>query len=210
MMRVLSVSLVVGVLVSASAAAQEKPKPPEAPVAPVPPEAPKPTPPVRGPRPGLLRVQVVIARFQGERKIGSAPYSLLVATDGIKARVRMGVEIPVPVTMIPPSEGKSAPVTSFQYKNVGTNIDCGALTLADGSYQLRLGVENSSVYQGPEASSAPIAASTPIAADRPLFRSFNVDLNPVLRDGESVQTVASTDPVTGEVVKIDVTVNVVK
>mgnify|MGYP003520612399 CR=1 FL=1 len=31
-----------------------------------------------------------------------------------------------------------------------------------------------------------------------------------LRDGQSIQAVASTDPVTGEVVKIDVTLNLVK
>ena len=31
-----------------------------------------------------------------------------------------------------------------------------------------------------------------------------------MRDGQTVQTVASTDPVTGEVVKIDVTMNLVK
>ena len=36
----------------------------------------------------------------------------------------------------------------------------------------------------------------------PLFRGFNATLDPVLRDGQTVQTVASTDPVTGEVVKI--------
>jgi hypothetical protein len=32
----------------------------------------------------------------------------------------------------------------------------------------------------------------------------------VLRDGQSAQMIASTDPVTGEVVKIDVTLNVVR
>jgi hypothetical protein len=32
----------------------------------------------------------------------------------------------------------------------------------------------------------------------------------VMRDGQTIQTIASTDPVTGEVVKIDVTMNVVK
>jgi hypothetical protein len=222
MIRVPVVSLIIGILFAVPGIAQEKPRPPEPPVAPVPPEAApeqavrveKPAPPVRGARPGLLRVQVVIARSQGDKKIGSAPYSFLVSADGRPAKVRMGVEVPVPVTMIPPGEAKSPPVTSFQYRSVGTNIDCGAQALSDGSYQLRMGVENSSVYQGPDAPQPPqstaAAASPPLGLDRPLFRSFNVDLNPVLRDGESVQTVASTDPVTGEVVKIDVTVSVVK
>ena len=43
-----------------------------------------------------------------------------------------------------------------------------------------------------------------------MFRTFNVSLNPTLRDGQSIQAVASTDPVTGEVVKIEVTLNVVR
>ena len=43
----------------------------------------------------------------------------------------------------------------------------------------------------------------------PLFRRFDTNLEPWLRDGQSIQTIASTDPVTGEVVKIDVMVNVI-
>ena len=44
----------------------------------------------------------------------------------------------------------------------------------------------------------------------PLFRTFNATLDPILRDGQTIQAIASTDPVSGEVVKIDVTLNVVK
>ncbi|MFN8095044.1 MAG: hypothetical protein U0599_22980 [Vicinamibacteria bacterium] len=44
----------------------------------------------------------------------------------------------------------------------------------------------------------------------PLFRRFETHVNPLLRDGQTIQTIASTDPVTGEVVKIDVTLNVLK
>src|SRR5262249_28725835 len=146
------------------------------------------------------------------------PYTFLVTTDPSpqlakpspqRARVQMGVEVPVTVTQLPQGEGKTAPVTSFQYRNVGTNINCSGQTLGDGFYQLVLVVENSSVYQGPESRSPGAAPDVPVGTgDRPLFRSFSVDLNPVLRDGESVQTVASTDPVSGEVVKIDVSINV--
>jgi hypothetical protein len=39
---------------------------------------------------------------------------------------------------------------------------------------------------------------------------MEISLDPILRDGQSAQTVTSTDPVTGEVVKVDVTLNVVK
>ena len=72
----------------------------------------------------------------------------------------------------------------------------------DGRYELNLGVENSSALAGGDKG---FDASIPGV---PLFRRFEAHSSPVLRDGQSVQTVASTDPVTGEVVKIDVTLNV--
>lgn len=73
----------------------------------------------------------------------------------------------------------------------------------DGRYQLVLGVENSSAYLG-----GPLADAN--ATGSPLFRRFDTNLDPVMRDGQTIQTIASTDPVTGEVVKIDVTLTVIK
>jgi hypothetical protein len=163
--------------------------------------------------PTLLRVQVTLARFQGERKVASSPYSMLVTTDMKGVKLRMGVEVPISVASFSTVDGKPAPVTStsFQYRNVGTNIDCRADEIGDdGLYQLGLGVESSSIYTTTESRTTAGLNETGVATERPLFRTFNVNLNPLLRDGQSVQTVASTDPVTGEIVKIDVTLNVVR
>jgi len=115
----------------------------------------------------------------------------------------MGVETPVPVTtgFTASESGGVKPAASFQYKSVGTNIDCSATEIGDGRYQLNLGVENSSALPG---------ATTGDLSGVPIFRSFNTSVDPILRDGQTLQTVASTDPVTGEVVKIDVTMSVVK
>jgi hypothetical protein len=145
-----------------------------------------------------LRVQLVITRFQGEKKVASLPYTFVVTAGGGRARMRMGVDTPIPMTSTSSDTGK--PLTSFQYKNVGTNIDCTANDRGDGRYQLNIGVENSSALTGAGASVEGV----------PLFRRFETNLDPLMRDGQSVQTVASTDPVTGEVVKIDVTLNVVR
>jgi hypothetical protein len=145
-----------------------------------------------------LRVQLVISRFQGEKKLASLPYSFVVTAGGSRARMRMGVDTPIPVTSTSSDTGKA--LTSFQYKNVGTNIDCSAIDRGEGRYQLNIGVENSSALTGAGAS----------VEGAPLFRRFETSLDPLMRDGESMQTVASTDPVTGEVVKIDVTMNVVR
>jgi hypothetical protein len=215
----LALALGLATLIAGRASAQERaaPKAPEAEKAKdteKPPErAPEAKPKARVP-PNLLRVQVVVSRYQGDRKIGSAPYSFLVLAgeqrmSEDRARVRMGVDVPIAVNLSPSTESGTTPTTSYQYKNVGTSIDCRAEDRGAGLYVLSLSVESSSVYtaEGRAASSPPEFGWTGV---RPLFRSFNVGLTPVLRDGETIQAVASTDPVSGEVVKIDVTLNVVK
>jgi hypothetical protein len=156
-----------------------------------------------------LRVQLVISRYQNDKKQASLPYTFLVGAKpstnpgGNRVRMRMGIDTPVPsVTYDESGKPKS---TGIQYRNVGTNIDCWATDLTDGHYQLNLQVENSSaVAPGPGTSAREDLGGAP------MFRRFETFIDPILRDGQTVQTVASTDPVTGEVVKIDVTLNVVK
>jgi hypothetical protein len=147
--------------------------------------------------PATVRVQIVLSRYQGEKKIASIPYALLVATDGQKVSLRMGVEVPIAV---------GGP--SFQYRNVGTNIDVRAGAPSGRLYPIQIQLENSSVHRKAD-DRAP--AQDPVGVEeRPMFRTFSVQLSLVLEDGQTVQSVASTDPVTGEVVKIDVTLSVVK
>jgi len=43
-----------------------------------------------------------------------------------------------------------------------------------------------------------------------MLRSFNSSFQVLLRDGQTNQYTSATDPVTGEVTKIDVTLNVLK
>ena len=194
--------------------AQEKPKPEAAKPEGAKPETPKPeaakeSATERRTVQGVgLRVQLVISRYQGDKKLASFPYTLVVATGGGLSRMRMGVDTPVPTTSV----SESGKPTSFQYHNVGTNIDCRARDWGEGRFLLSIGVENSSALaleKGPSSGNPgpPVDASL---NGIPLFRRFDTNLDVVLRDGQSLQTVASTDPVTGEVVKIDVTMNVVR
>jgi hypothetical protein len=44
----------------------------------------------------------------------------------------------------------------------------------------------------------------------PSFRSFHAAFDLLLRDGQSAQYATATDPVNGEVTKLDLTMNVVK
>jgi hypothetical protein len=170
--------------------------------------------------PTPLRVQVVFSKYQGETKVASLPYTLTCNTGERQAAVlRMGIEVPVPVARLKDKEG--TPTTSFEYKNVGTNIDCRAgMASPDGRFRLDLTVEQSSIYSVPDdkARRAPSVGGegkpggvTDVGIGGvPMFRTFRSTFNPILRDGQTVQYTSATDPVSGEVVKIDVTVNVVK
>jgi len=191
-----ALAVVLGLVPVLSTAAQEA----EAPSKPEPPaEAPgKERPPVP------LRVQVTIARFEGERKVASMPYTLVVSPSRTsRASIRMGIEVPVRVGAATDKDGKPTS-WSHQYRNVGTNIDCRALPRTPGDqYGIELQVEQSSVNPGGEKLPA-------VANDLPFFRTFNTSFTALLRDGQTATHIVATDPVTGESVRIDVTLNVVR
>jgi hypothetical protein len=155
-----------------------------------------------------LRVQLVITRLQGDKKVSSLPYTFVLSArpsstcPPAHVRMRMGVDTPIPVTTFDDSDPKKPKGTSVSYRTVGTNIDCSADDLGDGRFKLSLMVENSSALAGDKAAGD--------LAQFPLFRKFDTSLEPILRDGQKAETVTSTDPVTGEVVKIDVSLNVAK
>ncbi len=184
-------SAVMVVLATAALAAQE---------APAPPQAPRTT--------GLvsLKVSLVLSRYQGEKKITSVPYTLLVtANQAERTSLRMGNQIPVPTTSIAAGGERS---TSYQYRDVGTNIDCSASSVPEGQFRLTLTVTDSSVYY-PDRTD-PTAASTTPTTGSPAFRNFNSTFNILLRDGQTAQYTSATDQVSGQVIKLDATINVQK
>jgi hypothetical protein len=152
-----------------------------------------------------LQVQVVISKYQGEKKIASAPYLLSVnANDHSLARLRVGAEVPLPTAATPaPSKNEPSPIVfggPVQYKNIGTNIDCMATGPFLERYKLELTIEESSV--------APL--DTPGMNSPPAIRSFKISNSVMLKDGQSAQFSTATDKITGETTKIDVTVKVTK
>lgn len=166
-----------------------------------------------------LRLGVEISRFEGERKVATIPNTFLLAAyprdipanRHPKSELRMGVEVPIPVTTFPAVSGEDgaiAPATSFQYRNVGTNIVCRAREIGGGVFEVFLVLETSTVYGGADVEEAAYEAQAP--GGRTMFRTFNVSFRPLLRDGESAETLASADPVSGEVVKVQVSLDVVK
>jgi hypothetical protein len=158
-----------------------------------------------------LQVDVTIARYQGDKRVSSMPYALAVNANGDRAQLNMGAEVPVPNTMFAPVAGGPAPGTSalrsFSYKTIGTNILCDAKDAPEGRFEVSLQIDDSSVYSSGTATGT---ADTPIVGEMPVFRSFKSRNTLLLRDGQSRQYTAATDRVSGETVRIEVALKVVK
>ena len=160
------------------------------------------------PAPIPLKVTVVLSRYQGDKRVSSMPYVLGVMASGWgagpKTTLRMGVEVPVTMTTFG-GDGKTTPVSSYNYRSVGTNIDCGATfdEAVPGLFQLAVTVSDSSLgLDTPKGGAA--------APNVPSFRNFNSAFTALLREGQTMQYTSATDPVTGEVMKIDITAAVMK
>lgn len=162
-------------------------------------------PNARTAQPVSLKVSLVFARYQGDKKISSVPHVLWVTANQNRTSLRMGTQIPVPTTIFS-KEGERS--QSYTYKDVGTNIDCGATTTSDGLFKLVLTVEDSSVYY-PDQSEAAAKPVTPTTG-APAFRNFTSTFTLFLRDGQTAQSTSATDPVSGHVTKLDATINVQK
>jgi hypothetical protein len=157
-----------------------------------------------------LSVDVTVTRYQGEKKISSMPYMLAVNANKLgqagPALLRMGAKVPVPAVTAPTGDAAGAagsPPVSVNYQDIGTNIDCTAKVVDEG-FELRMSVSDTSVYANIQDK------ATPTVGNMPVFRSFQSTNTLVLRDGQSREFTAATDRVSGEVIRIAVTLKVVK
>jgi hypothetical protein len=155
-----------------------------------------------------LQVQVVVARYQGDKRISSLPYLLAPnANDSEPTRLRMGARVPVP-TMTGHEKAAQqlqipmpaiSPVT---YQDIGTNVDCKVQSLVDGLYEVTISVEDNSIVA--------TADGRPPTGEPPVFRTFQASNTLLLKDGQTRQFTAATDRVSGEVIRIEVTLTVLK
>lgn len=167
-----------------------------------------------------VRVEVVIARYQGDKRVSRLPFTLFVnATRQTGAaeqptRLRVGVEVPIVAYQLSTDAkptANAAPTSAIQYRPFGTNLDCSATALDDGRFSVTLSIEDSAPYseQDKPAVSAATNEARTLAAN-PVFRSFRVSNVLVLREGQSTQVSTWTDRFSGEQVRLDVTLSVVK
>lgn len=121
----------------------------------------------------------VFAKFvqtEGTTKILAAPR--LRAAEGKKTSLKIGQEVPVPVTTFQATQTGGttfSPATSFQYRNVGVNLDITPKVNPSGDISLELTAEFSLLGK----------AATLAGQDLPTFLTRNVVGVLRLRDGET-------------------------
>lgn len=159
--------------------------------------------------PVTLKLTVVLSRFNGEKKVGNLPFQIMVIPgsgergDGDQTSLQTGARVPVPQTTF--SADKTTPTTSYNYQQFGTNISASARTLDPTTFNVGLTVTDSQLL-----SDAPDQAQYASGVRLPRYQSFTSSNRLILRDGQTVQYTAATDKTSGEVIKLDVTLNVIK
>jgi hypothetical protein len=156
-----------------------------------------------------IKLQIVFAEFDADKKVKSLPYVMYVNAPNAAElkqgwdKLRIGSRIPV-------YTGNN----QMQYQDVGTNIDARSAYAADGHLLLQLDLERSWV-EGDV--SVPITKSDAASSDtasghfrEPIIRSFRSEFYLKLREGQPVESTVATDPISGKVVKVEISFTVVK
>ena len=155
---------------------------------------------------------IVFTEYDGDKKVKSLPYTLFInAPDAPDlgsstwAKLRIGSRVPVYT---------SASTENMTYIDVGTNIDARAAHTGGGRFLLSLNLERS--WVDGDATLA-MTKSEPAQPDgpagrfrKPVIRQFKSELDLKVREGQVVESTMATDPFSGKVLKVEVSVSVVK
>jgi len=156
-----------------------------------------------------VKAQIVFTEYDGDKRIKSLPYTIYInAVDGPElkpgvTKLRIGSRVPV-------YTGRD----QMTYLDVGTNIDARSAHTGGGRFLLSLNLERSWV-EGDVA--VPVTKSDSAQPDgtvghfrEPVIRQFRSDLDLKLREGQVVESAVATDPLSGKVLKVEVTLSIVK
>lgn len=152
-----------------------------------------------------LKATIVFTEYEGEKKIKSLPYTLYInALDaselrGPMTKLRVGSKVPVYI-------GKD----QIQYYDVGTNIDARAAHTPEGHFLLGLGLERSWVEGNVAVPTAKTDSGQMNDFSNPVIRQFRSDLDMKLREGQVMESTMATDPLSGKVLKVEVSLSIVK
>jgi hypothetical protein len=139
-----------------------------------------------------LRVEFRETRERGQSTAATQLSTLALHADAKPARIFVGTLVRYTVV------DRDAPTTTF--RNAGVDGRVTVTTLPDGRYRVDARLEKASVL-------VPSAGTTASAAgDNPVLLVVRGESKLAIREGETVPFASAVDPVTGEVVRIDVTV----
>lgn len=162
------------------------------------------------------QVDVVLTRFKGDTKVSSLPFTLMVNAESRMGRtsIRMGVDVPVGtstsnLTQTTGAQGNSPRAVGTtkvetEFRNVGTDIDAGVQRLDDGAFSVFVNVRDSSLFS--DESSKALANMGDAAA----FRTFSTSNTLKMLDGQTRLFGVATDKITGETLRIEVRLTVLK
>ena len=160
-----------------------------------------------------FKVDVVLTRQLAGKDVGRLPFTLWLAATPASAggtnassgaqSIRVGVDVPVGTTT-KTGGSQTAPTTTVtqEYRNIGTSIDARVSLIDETACSLWVIVQDSSIFVPPAG-----PANTMLAE---AFRTLSIQNTWTMHDGQTAPFGLATDKVTGETVRLDVTLTVVK
>lgn len=153
--------------------------------------------------PTPVKVSIIFAEYDGDKKISSMPYFFTVITDekvggNYSTSLRTGIRVPIE------TDGKDQKTV---YMDIGSNIDCGIKAEDDGRFHLYLIFDRSALYPNKSSEGERLVAEP---NGLPLLRQFRTSENLILKDGQTSENLLSTDPLNGHTLRVSVTINVQK
>ncbi len=139
-----------------------------------------------GPR---LRVRFVETRQHGDKTISSRPCVLTLHADEKPTKVFAGRQVSLTTS------DKGAPAVLF--KNAGVEAQVSAQSLGEGRYRLEARFEDASVL-------GPSASATSPNHENPILQTVKGESKVTLREGETVPFASAVDPISGDLVRVDV------
>jgi len=159
-----------------------------------------------------VKVQIVFTEFDSEKKVKSLPYTMYMnAPDAPEVKPQTWVKMRI---------GSRVPVYtggdkgSMTYLDVGTNIDARSGYTAEGRLLISLNLERSWVEGGVPV---PVTKSDATRSEsdtgnfrEPIIRNFRSELDLKLREGQPIESTIATDPISGKVLKVEVSFTTLK
>jgi hypothetical protein len=155
-----------------------------------------------------LKVQVVFEEYDGQKKIASLPYTFHVVANDTGASIRDGLRVPISTSGPGTNQGQGG---TFQYMDVGANIDCNAMTSDEGAFKVHVNVQRTFLFTPDELKPAMDLNKASVGAGgNPVVQTFNSSFNLLMRDNQTIEATTVTNPLNGRLLKVLVTINLEK